>query len=67
VGEKAPGVKRAIGALAYRRFLTRPGPAPRPVPALPPAPPTPAPAPSLFRRALMAAIAAIVVFRRPSQ
>ena len=67
VGEKAPGVKRAIGALAYRRFLTRPGPAPRPVPALPPSPPTPAPAPSLFRRALMAAIAAIVVFRRPSQ
>jgi len=66
VGEKAPGVKRAIGALAYRRFLTRPAPAPRPVPALPPASPTPAPAPSLFRRALMAAIAAIVVFRRPS-
>ena len=67
MGEKAPGVKRAIGALAYRRFLTRPAPAPRPVPALPPASPTPAPAPSLFRRALMAAIAAIVVFRRPSQ
>jgi membrane protein len=66
MGEKAPGVKRAIGALAYRRFLTRPAPAPRPVPALPPASPTPAPAPSLFRRALMAAIAAIVVFRRPS-
>ena len=66
VGEKAPGVKRAIGALAYRRFLTRPAPASRPVPALPPARPTPAPAPSLFRRALMAAIAAMVVFRRPS-
>ena len=62
VGEKVPGAKRAIGALAYRRYLTRPPPAPSPTPALlPPAPP--APAPGLFRRALIAAVAAVVVFR----
>ena len=62
VGEKVPGAKRAIGALAYRRYLTRPPPAPSPTPALlPPAPP--APAPGLFRRVLIAAVAAVVVFR----
>jgi membrane protein len=62
VGEKVPGAKRAIGALAYRRYLIRPPPAPSPTPALlPPAPP--APAPGLFRRALIAAVAAVVVFR----
>ena len=62
VGEKVPGAKRAIGALAYRRYLTRPPPAPIPTPALlPPAPPAPAPGP--FRRALIAAVAAVVVFR----
>ena len=62
VGEKVPGAKRAIGALAYRRYLTRPPPAPIPTLALlPPAPP--APAPGLFRRALIAAVAAVVVFR----
>ena len=62
VGEKVPGAKRTIGALAYRRYLTRPPPAPSPTPALlPPAPP--APAPGLFRRALIAAVAAVVVFR----
>jgi membrane protein len=61
-GEKVPGAKHAIGALAYRRYLTRPPPASRPTPALlPPAPP--APAPGLFRRALIAAVAAVVVFR----
>jgi membrane protein len=61
-GEKVPGAKRAIGALAHRRYLTRPPPAPSPTPALlPPAPP--APAPGLFRRALIAAVAAVVVFR----
>jgi membrane protein len=62
-GEKVPGTKRAIGALAYRRYLTRPPPASRPTPPalLPPAPP--APAPGLFRRALIAAVAAVVVFR----
>jgi membrane protein len=61
-GEKVSGAKRAIGALAYRRYLTRPPPAPSPTPALlPPAPP--APAPGLFRRALIAAVAAVVVFR----
>ena len=62
VGEKVPGAKRTIGALAYRRYLTRPPPAPSPTPALlPPAPP--APAPGLFRRVLIAAVAAVVVFR----
>jgi membrane protein len=62
VGEKVPGAKRAIGALAYRRFRTRPPPAPSPPPPLlPPAPP--APVPGLFRRALIAAVAAVVVFR----
>jgi membrane protein len=61
-GEKVPGAKRAIGALAYRRFRTRPPPAPSPPPSLlPPAPP--APVPGLFRRALIAAVAAVVVFR----
>ena len=65
-GEKIPGAKRAIGALAYRRFLTRPPPAPSPTPALlPPAPP--APAPGLLRRALIAAVAAVVVFRGPAR
>ncbi len=58
-GEKVPGAKRAIGALAYRRYLTRPPPASRPTPALLP----PAPAPGLFRRVLIAAVAAVVVFR----
>ena len=62
VGEKVPGAKRAIGALAYRRFRTRPPPVPSPPPPLlPPAPP--APVPGLFRRALIAAVAAVVVFR----
>lgn len=61
-GEKVSGAKRAIGALAYRRYLTRPPPAPSPTPALlPPAPP--APAPGRLRRALIAAVAAVVVFR----
>jgi membrane protein len=61
-GEKVPGAKRAIGALAHRRYLTRPPPAPSPTPMLPP-PAPPAPAPGLFRRALIAAVAAVVVFR----
>jgi len=62
VGEKVPGAKRAIGALAYRRFRTRPPPVPSPPPPLlPPAPPSPVP--GLFRRALIAAVAAVVVFR----
>jgi membrane protein len=61
-GEKVSGAKRAIGALAYRRYLTRPPPAPSPTPALPP-PAPPAPAPGRLRRALIAAVAAVVVFR----
>ena len=65
-GEKVPGAKRAIGALAYRRYLTRPPPAPSPTLALlPPAPP--APAPGRLRRALIAAVAAVVVFRGPAR
>ena len=62
VGEKVPGARRTIGALAYRRYLTRPRSEPRPPRALlPPAPP--APAPGLLRRALIAAVAALIVFR----
>jgi len=62
VGEKVAGAKRAIGALAYRRFLSRPAPSPRPapVPLLPPAKP---PAPSLVHRVVMAALAVIVIAR----
>jgi membrane protein len=67
VGEKVPGAKRVIGALAYRRFLTRPAPPSRPVPALPPTLAPPAPTPSLLRQAVMAAVAAIVVFRSPGR
>ena len=63
VGEKVPGAKRSIGALAYRRHLAQPPPPPGPPPRLLPAPARPLPAPSLLRRALMAAVAAIVVFR----
>jgi membrane protein len=62
VGEKVAGAKRAIGALAYRRFLARPAPPPppAPVPLLPPAPP---PAPGLMRRVAMAALAVVVIAR----
>jgi membrane protein len=62
VGEKVPGAKRAIGALAYRRFTSRPAAGPGPAPALPPAPP-PEPAPGPFRRAVVAVVTAIIVFR----
>jgi membrane protein len=62
VGEKVPGAKRAIGALAYRRYTSRPSAEPRPAPALPPAPP-PEPAPGPFRRAVVAVVAALIVFR----
>ena len=60
VGEKVPGQRRAIGALAFGRYQKRPVP-----PALPPPPPPalPAPAPSAFRRAVMAVVAAVIVFR----
>jgi membrane protein len=63
-GEKVSGDKRAIGALAYRRYTSRPSAEPRPAPALPAAPP-PEPAPGPFRRALVAMVAAILVFRLP--
>jgi membrane protein len=61
-GEKVPGVKRAIGALGYRRYLERPVPAPRPL-ALPRPPAAPATPPGLARRVLMATVAAVLVFR----
>jgi membrane protein len=62
VGEKVPGAKRAIGALAYRRYTSRASAEARSAPALLPGPP-PEPAPGPFRRAVVAAIAAIIVFR----
>ena len=55
-GEKVPGAKRAIGALAYRRYTSRPAAEPGPAPALPPAPP-PEPGPGPFRRAVLAVVA----------
>lgn len=59
-GEKVPGQRRVIGALAFGRYQKRPAP-----PALPPqSPPAlPAPAPSAFRRMVMAMVAAVIVFR----
>jgi membrane protein len=62
VGEKVPGAKRAIGALAYRRYLDRPAPPAPPVRAPLPAPRA-APARGVFRRAALAAVAALIVFR----
>jgi membrane protein len=62
VGEKVPGARRAIGALAYRRYTSRPSAAPRSAPALLPAPP-PEPTPGPVRRAVVAVLAAIIVFR----
>jgi membrane protein len=62
VGEKVSGAKRAIGALAYRRYLNRPAPEPPPKPAL--LPPAPVATESgFFRRAVIAAIAAVVIVR----
>jgi membrane protein len=60
-GEKVPGQRRAIGALACARYLRRPA-AGQPVPADCP-PPLPAPVPNPLRRVLAAAVAAVVVFR----
>jgi membrane protein len=60
VGEKVPGERRAIGALAFGRYQKRPPP--KAVPPPPPAP-TPAPAPGLVRRAVVALMAAALVFR----
>jgi membrane protein len=64
VGEKVPGQRRAIGALAFGRYQKRPAstpalPAP---PALPPVLP-PAPAAGALRRALATALAVILVLR----
>src|SRR5262245_49361669 len=59
VGEKVPGLKRAIGALAGERYQKRPAPpAPRVVPAATVTRPTP-----VLARAIVAAIAAIVALR----
>jgi membrane protein len=60
VGEKVPGQRRAIGALAFGRYQKRPAP----TPALP-APPAlpPAPAEGAFRRAIVTALAVILVLR----
>lgn len=63
-GEKVPGERRAIGALAYARFTARPA-----TPHLPPKPTPvacPRPAPGVFRRAVVAVIAGILVFRAGS-
>jgi membrane protein len=63
VGEKVPGVKRAIGALGYRRHRERAAPVPRPQPLPRPAAAT-APLPGRLQRVLMAVVAAVIVFRR---
>jgi len=65
-GEKVPGAKRAIGALAYRRYLTRPPSPPHPAPAALPSP-TPDPAPGTLRRAVAAIVAGVIVFRGSSR
>jgi membrane protein len=62
-GEKVPGAKRAIGALAYQRYLTRPPSPPRPAPPRLPAPGPPEPDPGTVRRAFAAIVAAVLVFR----
>jgi membrane protein len=65
VGEKVPGQRRAIGALAFERHQKRPASTP-PLPArpaLPPAPPA-APAEGAFRRAVVTALAVILVLLR---
>ncbi|MGH7357733.1 MAG: YihY/virulence factor BrkB family protein [Candidatus Rokuibacteriota bacterium] len=61
-GEKVPGQRRAIGALAFGRYQTRPAPAAVPNPPPEPAP-LPSPAPTLFRRAVVALVTAALVFR----
>jgi membrane protein len=67
-GEKVPGARRAVGSLAYRRYVSGPPPAPRPTPAiLPPAPAPPEPEPGPFRRTVAAIIAAVIVFRGPGR
>jgi membrane protein len=60
-GEKIPGQRRAIGALAFGRYLKRPAPVAVPLPR--PALPAPIPRAGSFRRAAMAVAAAVIVFR----
>jgi membrane protein len=62
-GEKVPGRKRAIGALAYRRHAEgEAGPSPAPArPALPAA--EPARSEGALRRVFVAAVAALLIFR----
>jgi membrane protein len=62
-GEKVPGAKRAIGALAYRRYLARPPAPPRVAPARLPAAGLSEPDPGTLRRAVAAIVAAVLVFR----
>ena len=62
-GEKVAGQRRAIGALACGRYLKRAAPAAVPLPT--PALPVPAPVHSAgaLRRAVVAVVAAVIVFR----
>lgn len=62
-GEKIPSQRRAIGALAFGRYQKRPAPAA--VLLSPATLPAPAPGPSarVLRRAVMAVVAAVIVFR----
>ena len=60
-GEKVPGQRRAIGALAFGRYQKRPVSPPAPL-ALPPVPP-PAPAKGTLRRAVATALAVFLVLR----
>jgi membrane protein len=63
-GEKVPGQRRAIGALAFDRYQKRPAstpPRPAPPPVLPA--PLPAPAEGALRRAVVTALAVILVLR----
>jgi membrane protein len=62
-GEKVPGQRRAIGALAEERYRARPRAA-LTTPALARAEPTPQP---VWARALLAGIAAVLVFRSGSR
>jgi membrane protein len=64
-GEKVPGRKRAIGALAEARYRSRP-PASPPVRVQPPPARLPKPRP-LLARVVMAVIMAILVFRTPNR
>jgi membrane protein len=57
-GEKVPGQRRAIGALAFGRYQKRPAPA-----ALLSSPPAPGPSMGVFHRIVIALAAAAIVFR----